>query len=124
MADHEPDLETRVIIGCALRVHRELGPGFLEAVYKEALGIELDAVGVPHKVEVRLPVRFRGHVLNAHYRADIVCHAAVIIEVKAQKGLTIVDEAQVLNYLKAGGLQRALLFNFGTRSLQIRRFVL
>lgn len=117
------DPETYAIIGAAMEVHRQLGPGFLEAVYQEALEVELEVRGIPFRKEVRLPIRYKGRQLETIYRADFICFEAIIVETKAQDALTGVDEAQALNYLKATGLQRALLLNFGSPRLEYQRLV-
>ena len=107
-----------------MRTHGELGPGFLEAVYREALAVEMREQGIPHGAEVALPIWFRGRRLQTSYRADFVCYGSILVEVKALRHLSGVESAQVLNYLRAGRLSRGLLMNFGASSLQIRRFVL
>jgi len=120
----EKDPRTFAIIGAAMEVHRVLGPGFLEAVYHEALARELTKQGVPFRSEVELPVFYRGERLSTSYRCDFVCYDTVIVEVKALAHLTGLEEAQVINYLKASGHSVALLLNFGARSLEHRRLVL
>ena len=117
------DPETYAIIGAAMMVHRFLGKGFLEAVYREALGAELELRGIPFRREVEIPVYYRGLRLDIRYRADLVCFDRVLVELKALSRLTEVDDSQVLNYLKASRLERGLLLNFGSTSLQYRRFV-
>jgi GxxExxY protein len=117
------DPETYAIIGAAMMVHRTLGKGFLEAVYREALGTELELQRIPFRREVEIPVYYRGLRLDARYRADLVCFDGVLVELKALTRLTGVDDAQIINYLKASRLARGLLFNFGSTALQYRRFV-
>jgi GxxExxY protein len=106
-----------------MEVHRELGCGFLEAVYQEALAQELAARGVPHRREVDLPVFYKGQRLACYYRADFVCFEFVIVELKAVSAVTSAHEAQVINYLKATGLEVGLLLNFGAESLQYKRLI-
>jgi GxxExxY protein len=119
----EKDPRTYEIIGAAMEVHRQLGCGFLEAVYQEALGIELHRADIPAKPQVELPVFYRGQRLTCHYIADFVCYESVIVELKALSRLTSVEDAQVLNYLKATGFAVGLLLNFGTFSLEYKRLV-
>src|SRR5260370_32806810 len=117
------DPQTHAIIGAAMEVHRQLGPGFLEAVYQEALEFEFAARGIPFAAQVELPVYYKGQKLTCFYKADSVCYGSVIVELKALKALTTIDEAQLLNYLKATRLERGLLLNFGRPSLEFKRLV-
>ena len=106
-----------------MEVHRRLGHGFLEVVYQEALQVEFAEQGVPFQREVEIPILYRERQLACTYRADFVCFGDVIVELKALKSLTDIEHAQVINYLKATGLQRALLLNFGAASLEHKRLV-
>ena len=119
-----PDPDTYKIIGAAMSVHGELGCGFLESVYRAALRIEFDRSGVTHRYEVKLPIGYRGQVLDLHYRVDFICFDDVIVEVKANDTITSRDEAQLLNYLKAAQIRRGMILNFGAPSLQHKRRVL
>ena len=120
----ERDPRTYAIIGAAMEVHRQLGGGFLEPVYQEALGIELKARDIPYDREVELPVLCKGQRLACAYRADFICFESVIVELKAVRDLSGVHEAQIINYLKATGFEVGLLLNFGAESLQYKRLVL
>ena len=117
------DPETFAIIGAAMEVHRELGHGFLEAVYQEALAIELAVRKIPSQREVPLPVSHKGQQLQCGYRTDFVWFENVVVELKVISQLTGADEAQVINEMKAIGMQRALLINFGAPSLEYKRRV-
>ena len=111
---------TYTIIGAAMEVHKILGPGFLESVYEEALCHELTLRGIPHLRQVPVQVRYKS-VVAGQFRADLLVDDKVVVELKATKGLTEVDEAQLINYLKGTGYRVGLLLNFGTTSLQHQR---
>jgi GxxExxY protein len=117
------DPQTYALIGAAMEVHKHLGHGFLEAVYQEALALELTAREIPFHREVSLPVKYKTQFLQSSYRADFVCFESVILELKAISQLTGADESQTINALKATGLQRTLLVNFGAPSLDYKRLV-
>src|SRR6266446_4909525 len=120
----QKDPETFAIIGAAIGVHHELGRGFLELVYQTALALEFQERRIPFKAEVALPVRYKGKLLTCGYRADFICFEDLLVETKVITELTRVDDAQLINELKATGLQRGLLLNFGAPSLQFKRLVL
>jgi GxxExxY protein len=119
----ERDPQTYAIIGAAMEIHRQLGHGFLEAVYQDAAVIEFPLREIPFGKEVTLPIQYKGILLPTHYRADFVCFSEIIVEFKALSRLSSVEESQLLNYLKATGLKRGLLLNFGAPSLQYKRLV-
>ena len=110
------------IVGAAMEVHRILGPGFLEAVYEEALAHELGLRGISFQQQLRLPVQYKGRVVG-DYVADLVVEDGIVVELKAVSGLTRAHEAQAHNYLAATGLRLALLLNFGEASLRQKRIV-
>ena len=120
----ERDPQTYAIIGAAMEVHRVLGHGFLEAVYQEALGIELALRGIPFEREVSLTVHYKDQPLTCTYRPDFLCYGEVIVEVKALSAeITGSHRAQTINYLRCTGKRRAIVINFGLPSLRCDRLV-
>ncbi len=111
------------IVGAAMEVHRELGCGFLEPVYQEALELEFQHRGFPYEREAKLDILYKGQLLKKYYEADSICFDKIIVELKALSELTSEHESQLLNYLKATGLKVGLLINFGTQSLEYKRMV-
>ncbi len=124
MSADERDEETYAIIDAAMAVHGTLGYGFLEAVYQAALAIELSARNIPFRREAPLTITYRGESLGLSYRVDFLCFETIIVELKAQTRLSVVEHAQVINYLKVSSLHRALLINFGAPRLEYKRLVL
>ncbi len=110
---------TDQIIGAAIEVHRELGSGFLEQVYENALQVELRARGIEFESQVQVPVRYKGKVVGS-YCADLLVAGLVICEIKALDSLAPVHESQLMHHLKATGIKVDLLLNFGTKKLQIK----
>jgi GxxExxY protein len=115
--------EVYALVGAALEVHRVLGPGFLEAVYQEALELELQSRGLAFEAQAPLSIRYKSHILQKGYMADLCCYGKIIVELKALDKLSGKEEAQLLNYLKATGLRVGLLINFGSLGkLEWKRF--
>ena len=116
--------ECHQIVGCAFKVYNQLGHGFLEQVYQCALEIELKHAKIPFEAQKQIPVYYLGEKLDAYYKADILCFDKVIVELKADYSLSDVHEAQLINYLKATGIQAGLLINFGNRrKLEFKKIV-
>jgi GxxExxY protein len=113
---------TEVVIGCAMKVHRALGSGFLESVYQNALLLELRNAGFQAETQRRLQVKYEGIVVG-DFIADIIVNDELILELKTASALGKADEQQLVNYLKATGIDVGLLLNFGTASLEFRRKV-
>ncbi len=111
------------IIGAAIEVHRVLGSGFLESVYEEALCYELDRKSLPYERQTSLDIRYKDLVFLNRFRADIIVDSRIIVEVKAIQRLTVIEDAQLLNYLRVTGMRVGLLFNFGASRLEFRRRV-
>jgi GxxExxY protein len=117
------DERTYKIIGAAMEVHKELGCGFLEAVYQEALGREFKGQEIPFKSQPIIQIAYKGKPLDKIYQPDFICYGEIILEIKAISGLSGIEEAQLINYLKAMGLKVGLLINFGAKSLEYKRLV-
>ena len=115
--------ESYRIIGAAIEVHKNLGMGFLEAVYQEALEKEFILQSIPYRREVQFLIYYKNELLNKTYIADFVCYNNIIVELKAVQKLTGEHQAQVMNYLKASKLGIGLLFNFGSKSLEHKRII-
>jgi GxxExxY protein len=105
-----------------MEVHASLGPGFLEAVYHEALALEFSNRNLPAESEVAVPIRYKGQLLGTPYRADFVCFGEVVVELKSKRDLGEADRNQIVHYLKATGKSVGLLLNFGEPSLDFQRF--
>lgn len=116
--------ESYKIVGACFEVYKEVGNGFLEAVYQECLSIELTERGIPFVEKPRLRLEYKEQKLKQKYEPDFICFDEIIIEIKAIKKLTDEHRAQVINYLKSSGKQLGLLINFGHyRKLEHERFV-
>lgn len=113
---------TEKIIAAAMEVHSTLGPGFLESVYEEALAIEFEIQGLKFERQKEIDVFYKGRKTKT-YICDFLVESVVLVELKAIRTLTAVEEAQLLNYLKATGIKVGLLMNFGSGSLRFKRFV-
>lgn len=122
---HEPDLLTRKVIGSAIEVHRELGPGLLETAYETCLCHELRSAGLAFERQVSLPIRYKGKNIGCAYRLDIVIERELVVEIKAVESLLPIHEAQIISYLRLGRFPKGLLMNFHSYRLSdsMRRFV-
>lgn len=117
--------EVYAIMGAAFAVHNELGSGFLEAVYQEAMETELETRGIPYIAQHPIGINYKGKLLQSHYFADLLCYEEIIVELKALNQIGGVEEAQLLNYLKATGMKLGLLINFGKHpKLEWKRLIL
>lgn len=113
------------VIGAAIEVHRELGPGLLESVYETCLMCELNQIGVAVKRQVEVPVEYKGKRLECGFRADMVINEGVILELKSVETLQPIHEAQLITYLKLSGYRLGLLMNFNEKLLKngIKRLI-
>jgi GxxExxY protein len=116
--------EAYAIIGAAMKVHRELGPGFTEKVYQDALEIELRERMIPFRREVELHAVYKNRILNSTFVPDFIGYDKIIVELKAVTELNDIHRSQAMNYAKVAGMKLALLINFGESSLVSERFVI
>jgi GxxExxY protein len=116
--------DTYKIIGACMAVHSELGRGFSEAVYKDALTYEFNRAGIVFEREKRYPVHYKGITLRNHYYCDFVIEDKIVLEAKSQVAFAYGNFKQVMNYLAVTRLKLGLLVNFGDKSLQYKRVVL
>ena len=117
------DERTYKIIGAAIEVHKELGCGFLEAVYQEALEREFTIQRIPFKAQPIIQIRYKEQLLNKTYQPDFISYDEVIVEIKALDKLSGNEQSQIINYLKASGFTIGLLINFGANSLEYKRLI-
>ena len=117
--------EVYAIMGAAMDVHRELGSGFLESVYQEAMEVELACRQIPFESQKPIRIIYKGGMLKKEFIADLLCFGKIIVELKAQDNLSGKEEAQVLNYLKATGMKLGVVINVGSHpKLEWKRLVL
>lgn len=115
--------ESFKIIGACMKVHRSLGAGFLEAVYEEALEKEFLIQNIPFKRQLKLELYYENEKLKKQYRADFVCHDAIVLEIKAVSHIPDIFYAQLKNYLKCTKMELGMLINFGMPSLTYKRII-
>ncbi len=122
----EFDELSRSVIGCAIEVHRTLGPGLFESTYRQCLAYELSHAQIPFQMELPLPVRYKGVLLDCGYRIDLLIGGELIVEVKSVETLLPIHQAQILTYMRLARIPIGLLINFNVTKLQsgIKRFVL
>ena len=123
MKNEGKDPRTHTIIGIAMEVHREMGPGFLEAVYHECLEIEFSLRRIEYVSKPQLSIFYKEKKLKKYYIPDFLVYDEVILEIKAERCLTKEDEAQIISSLKSSKKNVGLLINFGELSLKFKRFV-
>jgi GxxExxY protein len=123
--DVRSDPLTERIIGCAIEVHRRIGPGLLESMYEAAMAIEPEVAGIKFQRQVPVSIEYRGRIIGEH-RLDLVVETAVVVELKSVERFDPIFQAQLLTYLKLTGLKVGLLINFNSGLFRdgIRRFVL
>ena len=109
---------TKEVIGCAIEVHRNLGPGLLESTYEQCLAHELNAAGIPFKLQHPLPVEYKGIKLDCGYRVDVLVNNELILELKSIEEIKGIHEAQLLTYMKLTNVKKGLLINFNVKILR------
>ena len=116
---------TEKVIGCAIEVHRILGPGLLESAYQRCMLFELRKQGLAVETEVPMPVNYKGEIMDCGYRIDMLVEKSLIVELKAVEALLPIHEAQILSYMKLSGIRIGLLVNFHQSRLVdgLKRFV-
>jgi len=114
----EFDELSRRVIGCAIDVHRELGPGLLESTYEQCLAHELSLAGIEFALQAPLPVHYKGRRIDCGYRVDVVVAGRLIIELKSVDRVLPIHEAQLITYLKLSGIKVGLLINFNVEVLR------
>ena len=112
--------ESYAIIGAAMEVQNELGMGFLELVYHDALNVELGLRGIPYETEKPIAITYKDKQLERVYKADLVCYGNIVVELKSVEKLKAEHTAQLLNYLKATGMPMGILINFGEKPLRYK----
>ncbi len=122
----EFDELSRRVIGCAIEVHRNLGPGLLESTYRQCLACELSHAGIQFQMELPVPVRYKDVLLDCGYRIDLLVDRRLIVEIKSGEALLPIHQAQILTYMRLANVALGLLINFNVTKLQngIKRFVL
>ena len=122
----EFDALSQNVIGCAIEVHRQLGPGLLESAYRQCRAFELSNAVIPFQMEVPLPVRYKDVLLDCGYRIDLLVSGDLIVEIKSVESLLPIHQAQILTYMRLAKVPIGLLLNFNVTKLQsgIKRFVL
>ena len=114
------DQELYAIIGAAMEVQNEMGEGFLELVYHDALNVELGLRSIPFETEKPIAITYKGQPLDRSYKADLVCYGNIVVELKSVEVLKAEHTAQLLNYLKATGMPMGVLINFGEKPLRYK----
>jgi GxxExxY protein len=122
----EFDELSKKVIGCAIEVHRVLGPGLLESTYEQCMAYELQQAGISFKIQHPLPVEYKGTRLECGYRVDMLIHDKLILELKSVEDIKSIHEAQLLTYMKLSRVKIGLLINFNVRLLKsgVKRFIL
>jgi GxxExxY protein len=122
----EFDKLSNKVLGCAIEVHKNLGPGLLESAYECCLSYELTAEGLRHETQKERPIDYKGLKLDAGYRIDLIVENGLIVELKSVENILPIHEAQLLTYMKLSGMKVGLLINFNVLKLKegIKRFVL